>query len=269
MAAAVKAVKPGITESQVAAEAEYAMRQFGAEEFWRTYVSSGLRTNIAHGLPTQRRLQAGDLVMIDIHPIVGGYSADICRTVCAGGKPSAAVINPAAIGYGSAADPGGWHSKTLIRLVWCAEATIPSQLTAAQIIQRFCGGMRDPPRVLGDRPAHVIGGTSQNRRTVDTNRSRSIGLRMTSTAPRRFASTSASGNALRIITGTPARSGSGSLRCSSRNSQPFIIGIVRSNKIRQGRHCLSAASAAFPFSAPTVGTPAKVRYSSTICRVSA
>jgi len=88
MGAAVEAVKPGITESQVAAEAEYAMRQAGAEEFWRTYVSSGPRTNIAHGIPTLRKLQAGDLVMIDIHPIVNGYSADMCRTVCVG-KPAA------------------------------------------------------------------------------------------------------------------------------------------------------------------------------------
>lgn len=87
MKAAVEAIEPGITESQVAAAAEYAMRQAGAEEFWRTYVSSGPRTNIAHGLPTLRKLQAGDLVMIDIHPIVSGYSADICRTVCVG-KPT-------------------------------------------------------------------------------------------------------------------------------------------------------------------------------------
>jgi Xaa-Pro dipeptidase len=84
MAAVVGAVKPGLTESQVAAEAEYAMRQAGAEGFWRTYVSSGPRTNIAHGLPTPRELQPGDLVMIDIHPVVDGYSADICRTICVG-----------------------------------------------------------------------------------------------------------------------------------------------------------------------------------------
>jgi Xaa-Pro aminopeptidase len=88
MAVAVKAVKLGVTESQVAAAAEYAMRQAGAEEFWRTYVSSGFRTNIAHGLPTKRKLKNGDLVMIDIHPIVNGYSSDICRTVCVG-KPKA------------------------------------------------------------------------------------------------------------------------------------------------------------------------------------
>jgi Xaa-Pro aminopeptidase len=84
MKAAVEAVEPGVTESQVAAEAEYAMRQAGAEGFSRTYVSSGSRTNIAHGLPTLRKLQAGDLVMIDLHPIVNGYSADMCRTVCVG-----------------------------------------------------------------------------------------------------------------------------------------------------------------------------------------
>jgi Xaa-Pro aminopeptidase len=87
MAAATKAVRPGLTESQVAAEGEYAMRQAGAEGFWRTYVASGPRTNIAHGLPTQRKLQEGDLVMIDLHPIVNNYSADVCRTVCVG-KPT-------------------------------------------------------------------------------------------------------------------------------------------------------------------------------------
>jgi Xaa-Pro aminopeptidase len=88
MAAAIAGAKAGRTESQVAAEAEYALRQAGAEGFWRTYVSSGPRTSIAHGLPGSRRLERGELVMIDVHPILEGYSADICRTVCVG-KPSA------------------------------------------------------------------------------------------------------------------------------------------------------------------------------------
>jgi len=84
MEAAVRHVRPGVTESRIAAEAEYAMRQEGADGFWLSYISSGERTNIAHGLPTQRTIREGDLVMIDIHPIVNGYSADMCRTICAG-----------------------------------------------------------------------------------------------------------------------------------------------------------------------------------------
>ncbi|MCE7980083.1 MAG: aminopeptidase P family protein [Caldilinea sp. CFX5] len=89
MKAAIAAVKPGVSESQIAAAGEYALRQAGAEGFWRTYVATGPRTNLAHGLPTQRPVQNGDLVMIDLHPIVNGYSADICRTICAG-APTAA-----------------------------------------------------------------------------------------------------------------------------------------------------------------------------------
>jgi Xaa-Pro aminopeptidase len=84
MKAAVNAIKPGISESQLAAEAEFTMRQAGADGFWGTYVTFGQRTALSHGLPTQRKLKTGDMVCIDIHPIVAGYCADMCRTVCAG-----------------------------------------------------------------------------------------------------------------------------------------------------------------------------------------
>jgi len=84
MMAAIQSVHEDATESLVASAAELGMRQAGAEGFWRTLVSSGPRTNIAHGIPTNRRLRVGDLVMIDIHPILQGYCADICRTVCVG-----------------------------------------------------------------------------------------------------------------------------------------------------------------------------------------
>lgn len=87
MEAAIRSLKVGMTESQVAAHAEYAMRYAGAEDFYKTYVASGPRTNIAHGVPTTRKLKQGDLVMIDVHPVVNGYTADLCRTVCLG-RPS-------------------------------------------------------------------------------------------------------------------------------------------------------------------------------------
>ncbi len=87
IAAAVKATKPGVTETAIAGEAEYVMRQNGAEEFFRTYVASGGRSSIAHGLVARRKVRRGDVVMIDLHPTLDGYHADICRTICAG-KPS-------------------------------------------------------------------------------------------------------------------------------------------------------------------------------------
>ncbi len=84
MEAAVKATKPGVTETEIAAEAEYAMRKNGAEEFYRTYVASGPRSSIAHGLVGHRKVERGDLVMIDVHPTVNSYHADSCRTICVG-----------------------------------------------------------------------------------------------------------------------------------------------------------------------------------------
>ncbi|MEM3088326.1 MAG: Xaa-Pro peptidase family protein [Candidatus Bathyarchaeia archaeon] len=87
MDAAVNATKPGVAETEIAAEAEYTMRKNGAEEFYRTYVASGPRSSIAHGLVSRRKVKEGDLVMIDLHPTVNAYHADLCRTICVG-KPS-------------------------------------------------------------------------------------------------------------------------------------------------------------------------------------
>ncbi len=91
MEAAMVSIKPGMTESQIAGEGEYAMRQAGAESFWRSYVASGSRTRIAHGIPTNRKVENGDIIMIDLHPIVNNYSSDICRLACVG-EPTADQI---------------------------------------------------------------------------------------------------------------------------------------------------------------------------------
>jgi Xaa-Pro aminopeptidase len=91
MEAAMASIKAGMTESQLAGEGEYAMRQAGAEGFWRSYVSCGDRTGIAHGIPSNKKIQSGDIVMIDFHPVVDNYSSDISRMNCVG-KPSAEQV---------------------------------------------------------------------------------------------------------------------------------------------------------------------------------
>lgn len=83
--AAVDAVKPGVTEIEVAAEAEYAMRRNGATRYGAsTFIDSGPHSIYLHGGATHRKIEAGDLVVIDVHPVVDMYSSDCARTIVCG-----------------------------------------------------------------------------------------------------------------------------------------------------------------------------------------
>jgi len=85
MEAALAAVRPGITEIDVAAEAEYAMRRLGSERSaFSTFVASGPRTLLAHPIATRRVIDQGDAVVIDLGATWDGYASDICRTTFAG-----------------------------------------------------------------------------------------------------------------------------------------------------------------------------------------
>jgi Xaa-Pro dipeptidase len=86
--AAIVAVKSGATEIDVATEAEYAMRKAGAMRYGSsTFVDSGPHSIYLHGGTTKRKLEDGDLVVIDVHPVVDMYSSDCARTVVCG-QPS-------------------------------------------------------------------------------------------------------------------------------------------------------------------------------------
>ena len=83
--AAIVAVKSGATEIDVATEAEYAMRKAGAMRYGSsTFVDSGPHSIYLHGGTTRRKLEDGDLVVIDVHPVVDMYSSDCPRTVVCG-----------------------------------------------------------------------------------------------------------------------------------------------------------------------------------------
>jgi Xaa-Pro aminopeptidase len=85
MDAALKAVHPGATETEIAAEAEYAMRKAGAERFGAsTFVDSGPNSLCLHGAATNRKIQPGEVVIIDVHPVVAQYSCDMARTTVCG-----------------------------------------------------------------------------------------------------------------------------------------------------------------------------------------
>jgi len=84
MEASFKIVDVGKRESDLAAEAEYEIRRSGGEILSKTLIGSGKRTLYAHPFPTDKALERGDLVSIDIHPSYKGYHSDLCRTFLLG-----------------------------------------------------------------------------------------------------------------------------------------------------------------------------------------
>lgn len=84
MEVAIRNIKPGIKESEVVLEAEYAMRKAGGRIPTLNYVGSGKRSCIAHHTPSNKIIQKGDVVTLDIHGGYLGYCADLGRTVVCG-----------------------------------------------------------------------------------------------------------------------------------------------------------------------------------------
>lgn len=84
METAIRTIKPGISESDVELEAEYAMRKAGGRIPVINYVSSGKRSLMAHHTPSAKKIEEGNVVTLDIHGGFKGYCADLARTVVCG-----------------------------------------------------------------------------------------------------------------------------------------------------------------------------------------
>jgi Xaa-Pro aminopeptidase len=88
---ALEQFKPAMTEVDLAAEIEYRMRRLGADgTAFDTIVASGARTALPHAHPTDRPIQADQLLLIDMGANVAGYASDMTRTYAVG-KPDAKV----------------------------------------------------------------------------------------------------------------------------------------------------------------------------------
>jgi Xaa-Pro aminopeptidase len=87
--AAIDAVRPGISEHAVSAEAVYAMRKSGSEfEPFIPLVASGYNTSMFERVATEKIIQSGEMVILDIGAVVKGYTGDLGRTVICG-EPTA------------------------------------------------------------------------------------------------------------------------------------------------------------------------------------
>ena len=85
MQACFKAARPGVSERELGHIAATTMVANGAERPGFILVTSGAGNyHVMSGKPTDRRLQSGDLLWMDLGAVYDGYWSDFCRTAYLG-----------------------------------------------------------------------------------------------------------------------------------------------------------------------------------------
>ncbi|WP_028583810.1 M24 family metallopeptidase [Desulfogranum mediterraneum] len=85
-------IEPGMSEREIALAIELTMHELGAEgPSFDTIVAFGSNAAKPHAVPTDRILDPGELVLIDMGLIYKGYCSDMTRTFVAG-KPDSTFV---------------------------------------------------------------------------------------------------------------------------------------------------------------------------------
>jgi len=81
----IKIIKPGMTESQIAAHLEFFMKSSGSTEpSFSTIIASGPNSACPHASPGNRKIKKGEMLKIDFGAVYDGYHSDMTRTVFIG-----------------------------------------------------------------------------------------------------------------------------------------------------------------------------------------
>jgi Xaa-Pro aminopeptidase len=81
------AIRPGVTELEIAGALESALRRLGSESHpFATIVASGPRSALPHARTSGRAVATGEWLLLDFGASVEGYCADITRTVVVGAR---------------------------------------------------------------------------------------------------------------------------------------------------------------------------------------
>ena len=82
---AIEEISEGRREKEVAAKVEYVMKMEGAEKpAFDTIIASGHRSALPHWVASDKRIERGDLVVIDLGALYRHYNSDITRTIVVG-----------------------------------------------------------------------------------------------------------------------------------------------------------------------------------------
>ena len=83
---AIKNTKPGLIEHEIQAEAEYVFIKNGLQLGYPSIVGSGPNAAILHYEKNNRKMLAGELLLMDVGAACNHYSADLTRTIPVNGK---------------------------------------------------------------------------------------------------------------------------------------------------------------------------------------
>ncbi len=78
-------IHPGVTEKHIASLLTYYMLDYGGETMsFEPIVISGAKSSMPHGVPSDKKIENGDFVVMDFGCTVEGYCSDMTRTVAVG-----------------------------------------------------------------------------------------------------------------------------------------------------------------------------------------
>jgi len=157
----VKTIRPGMTETDLAAELEYQMRRRGAEKpSFDTIVASGTRTALVHAQPTSQRFRDHELLLIDMGATQDGYASDMTRMVFLG-KPDPKIrdLYEAVLEAQLAAIDAVREGVTGKRVDGAARQVLKSKGLEKEFVHSTGHGLgleiHEPPR-LGKKKRHAL-----------------------------------------------------------------------------------------------------------------
>ena len=97
-------LRPGVTETQIQQALDDAIRSSGGSgPAYDTIVASGPNSALPHARPTNRKLRAGDLVIVDVGAVVDGYCSDMTRSFVLGDADEVAAAMLEVVGRSQSA----------------------------------------------------------------------------------------------------------------------------------------------------------------------
>lgn len=152
-------VRSGMTERELASELTIQLLRAGSEPDlpFPPIVASGPNAALPHAVPSDRRLEPGDLILLDWGATVHGYISDLTRTFCLGPAPAEwhrlqEIVERANAAGRAAARPGA----TCGSVDRAARAVIEAAGYGEAFIHRTGHGIgleaHEPPYIRADNP---------------------------------------------------------------------------------------------------------------------